>query len=380
MKIAWTACVLDGGTSGIASYIVNLLRALGKIAPDDDFHLFYPKDNEPYLGSLSHNFFRDPISSYLENPLLNIAWHNTVLPYEIRNNHCDLLHIPSIRRIPLSKTCPIIATVHDMAPFSMPNKYGFARAFYHHQVLSRLVHRCDRIITVSHYTKQEILKYTNYSAEKIHVIYNGIDTHFFRPVPKDEARQRLKIYHQIDRPFFFYLSRLEHPAKNHLRLLQAFELFKEKTGSDHMLALAGPDWFRSDKIKAYAAKSPYADSIRFLGKVPQDLLPTLYSACEAMVFPSLFEGFGFPLPEAMACRAPVICSETTSLGELAKGYAVTFDPTEPEAISAAMTNHLENPPTSEHLDKCQEYAQSFKWKPAAKRVLDLYQEVYEEQT
>ncbi len=374
MKIAWTAFVLDQGRSGIGTYILKQLEALSVVDRDNSYEVLLPEGDEQLFTPLSPNF-RFTSSPYIVGkPLVNIAWHNSVLAWKASTTPFDLLHIPSMRRIPLIKTCSIVATIHDMAPLAMRGKYDMARTFYHEQFQSRIVHRCDHIITVSHYTKEDIIRFTGYPEDKITVIYSGIDRTVFRPLAKEQALEELRQRYPIQAPFIVYVSRVEHPAKNHLNLIKAFELFKQREGNSYQLVLAGPDWPGADVVKQYARDSACHESIHFLGSIPRDDIVRLYSTCDFMVFPSLFEGFGFPLLEAMACGAPVICSNTTSLGELAKDYADTFDPTQPEEILQTLVKAAGYTDREVRINKGIAYAATFNWTSAARQVLKVYEQ------
>ncbi len=375
MKIAWTAFVLDRGRSGIATYIFSMLNALGKLDQVDTFQIYTPSGCEELFPPLPSNFSFALSPSFVEQPLVNILWHNSLLPWYSSAKNYDVVHIPSIRRVPLIKGCPVVATVHDMAPLALAGKYDQARTFYHRHILAKLVHRCDHVITVSHYTKSDLIRFTGYPAEKITVIYSGIDRETYKPLPKDEALEVLQERYGIARPFIVYVSRVEHPAKNHLNLIKAFELFKARHPSTHQLVLAGPDWSGAEVVKQYANASRVKESIHFLGSIPREDIVRLYSTCDFMVFPSLFEGFGFPLLEAMACGAPVICSNTTSLGELATGYADTFDPSQPEEICRAMVVAAGYSDRQSRIEKGMAYSATFSWAAAAQQVLKVYSAV-----
>ena len=266
----------------------------------------------------------------------------------------------------------MVATVHDLAAFSVEAKYDPARMLFNRKVIPAMIRRADHIITVSEYTKQDLVKYTGYPEEQISVIYSGINRDLFQPVPKPEAQERLQVLHGLDKPFFIYVSRLEHPGKNHIRLIEAFERFKLENDSSHQLVLAGADWTGAAKIKARAAESPVKSDIIFPGFVPIKSLPLLYSACDLMVFPSLFEGFGFPIIEALACGTPVICSNTSSMKEIARDIVPTFDPTHTDAIFQGLKTAASKGPNPETRTQGMEYANTFDWRKTAKNVMEIY--------
>ncbi len=236
MKIAWTAFVLDKGRSGIGTYILNQIEGLATVDRSNAYEVLLPEGSERLFAPLPSNFRFYPLARLVEKPLVNIAWHNSILPLKA----FDLVHIPTMRRIPLVKTCPVVATIHDMAPLAMRGKYDPFRTFYHEHLQSRIAHRCDHIITVSHYTKKDIVRFTGYPEEKITVIYSGIDRTTFHPLVKEQALEELRQRYPIQAPFIVYVSRVEHPAKKSLNQIKAFELFKKRQGNAYQLVLPAP--------------------------------------------------------------------------------------------------------------------------------------------
>lgn len=351
MKIGFSCFGLGGGKSGLSTYVRALLEAMQKQDKVDQFKLFQP-------------------TPFLEKPIVNILWHNFVLPFISKKEKLDLVHIPTIRRIPLIKGTKVIATVHDLAVFALPGKYDYLRRIYHHHFLSKLIHRCDHVIAVSHHTKADIVKYTGYPEEKITVIYSGIDHSLFRPVKdRQTAILQLQQKYGIDKPFFVYVSRIEHPGKNHLNMIKAFELFTKQYGGGYQLVLAGADWSGAEVVKQYASNSAVKDDIIFTGFAPTEDIVNFYSLCELMVFPSLYEGFGFPLLEALACGAKVASARTSSLEELGEGNVEFFDPLDPTDIASTMEKTLLLPWKKDGI----EYASQFTWKKCAREVLNTYQ-------
>jgi glycosyltransferase involved in cell wall biosynthesis len=370
MKIGFSTFVLDGGQTGVATYVRELLRFLQLEDSENTYDLLMAKRDADLLTLSNPNFTKSIVPTVVGKPLFNLVWHNTVLP-GIGKQH-DVLHIPSARRIPLIKGTKVVATVHDLAAFSVSAKYDPARMFFNRKVVPAMIRNADHVITVSEFTKNDIVKYTGYPEEQISVIHSGINRDVFKPVLANQAREKLLMLHGLEKPFFTYVSRLEHPAKNHIRLIEAFERFKLENDSAHQLVLAGADWNGAETIKARAAESPVKDDIIFLGFVPIKSLPLLYSGCDLMIFPSLFEGFGFPIIEALACGAPVICSNTSSMNEIAGDLVPTFDPTDPEAIFQSLEATVSKGWSAEIRARGMDYANMFDWRKTAHRVMEVY--------
>lgn len=372
MKIGFSAFVMQGGRSGVAAYIRELLRHLQQKDAENLYDILLPARETDLIEADSLNFSKRLFSDLIAQPVVNIAWHNTALPFLSRKSAFDLLHIPSYRRIPLVKSCPVVATVHDVATLSMDAKYDAARMFYNRRIVPLQIRRADHIITVSHYSKKDIVELVGVPEEKITVIYSGINHQVFHPRDQQTAREKLAETYDLHRPFIFYLSRLEHPAKNHIRLIEAFERFKAETDSAHQLVLPGADWNGADAIRKRAAESPVHDDILFPGFVELDDLPLFYSACDLMAFPSLFEGFGFPIVEALACGAPVICSNTSSMSEIAGDVVPKFNPFRTDSIFECLETVLSEGWSEEKRQRGLDYAAQFDWNRAACKTLEIY--------
>ncbi len=370
MRIGFSTFVMDGGQTGVATYIRELMRFLQLEDTENSYELLMTEKDADLITLSNPNFTKSIVPSFVGQPLVNIAWHNTVLAGSGKKH--DILHIPSARRIPLIKRSKVVATVHDLAAFAVDAKYDPARMFFNRKVVPAMIRNADHVITVSEFTKKDIVQYTGYPEENISVIYSGINSDLFQPVPADEAQEKLQMLHGLEKPFFVYVSRLEHPAKNHIRLIEAFEQFKLDNDSAHQLVLAGADWNGAELIKNRAAESPVKDDIIFPGFVPSKSLPLLYSGCDLMIFPSLFEGFGLPIIEALACGAPVACSDTSSMKELAGDFVPTFDPLDSEAIYRCMENSISKGWSNEMRVRGTEYASRFDWRKTARGVMEVY--------
>lgn len=370
MKIGFSTGGLNTGQTGVSTYIRELIRFLQLEDAENRYELLSLRSEADFIPLSNPNFSQNLLPNILNQPLMSLAWHNTALA-GIGKKY-DVLHIPTARRIPLIKRTKVVATVHDLAAFSVEGKYDRSRMFFQRHVIPSMIRQADHVIAVSENTKQDLIRHVGYPEKQISVIYSGINHDLFRPIDPAEARDRLQVLHGLDKPFFVYVSRLEHPGKNHIRLIEAFERFKLENDSTHQLVLAGADWQGAERIKARAAVSPVKKDILLPGFVPLKSLPLLYSGCDLMIFPSLFEGFGFPLIEALACGAPTACSNTSSLKELAGDLIPTFHPEDREAMFRMMEQSASGERNKERRRAGIAYAKRFDWRQTAESVVKIY--------
>jgi glycosyltransferase involved in cell wall biosynthesis len=233
----------------------------------------------------------------------------------------------------------------------------------------------DRVIAVSQWVKQELVDKVRVKESHIEVIPNGVDLTAFYPRPRNEESVVLIQPFSFRRPYILYASRIDYPVKNHVRLFEAFEIFKEQTRYPHRLVLAGADSHGADLVKAAASKSRYRNDIFFTGHFPSTSLPELYSGADFVVFPSLYEGFGLGVLEAMASGVPVVCARTASLPETAEHAALYFDPWNSEDIADRMITITTN---RERYRECRalglERVKAFSWDRCAERTLTVIQD------
>jgi len=373
MKVGLTATMIQGGRSGVAQYVFSLVRELNR-AGNVDLNVFVLEDELPLLDSAKSACRLIPVPRAAAPPVKNILWHQLTLPKLAAELKLDVLHVPSYRRLVRSAPCPTVGTIHDLAPFQVKGKYDLARMFYGRVVVKSLARAQREIIAVSHCTARDIENFFAIPQGRMHVIHNGIDHDRFFPGDIDVARAWTAEKHQLTAPYFLYVSRLEHPGKNHVRLIEAFVKFKQTTGSDWQLALGGGDWHGCEAIKSAAAASPFASDIRFLGFVPDSDLPHLYRAARAMVYPSLFEGFGLPPVEAMACGTPVISSIRGALEEVVANAALIVDPEDVVDIARTLTEFMRDQGLADSLKlKGITNAARFHWSRTASEVTEVYE-------
>lgn len=325
MNIGISTSVVQRGRSGVAQYVLALLAALRPHATAHRFTLFVLEQDRPLFDFTAGAMDIVGVDERYRPPMADIAWHQTRLPALARRLGLDVLHVPSYRRMLWRAPCARVTTIHDLATFHVAGKYDWARMFYGRVVARQLARQQERIIAVSRMTAQDLERHFQLDPRKISVIANGLDHERFRPAPPGEVRAWARAQ-GIAHPFFLYVSRLEHPAKNHVRLIEAFNRFKAGTGSAWQLVLGGSDWHGAEVIHRCVDRSPFAADIRRLGFVRDADLPRWYQAAGALVYPSLFEGFGFPPLEAMACGCPVASSSRGALAETVGEAAAIMEP------------------------------------------------------
>jgi len=375
MRVALSTSVVQRGKSGVASFLFGLLEGMRRIGNPVELVLLGLADDRPLFARWLDRCQWVPVDERYRPAVRNVLWHQTALRAVLHRERIDVLHIPSYRRIVARPRVPQVATIHDLAAFALRGKYDAARMIYGKYVVRALARQAQIVATVSHATAADVHRYFGLAEAAIQVIWNGIDHDLFHPRTPEEiqaARERLG----QSRPFFIYLARLEHPGKNHVRLIEAFELFcRDNPDQAHDLILGGADWHGAEVIHRRIADSPLKHRIRSLGFVAKDDLPLWYAGACAMIYPSLFEGFGLPPAEAMACGTPVICSACGSLGEVVGDAARLIDPLDLSGMAAAMQGMATERELPAHYSrKGIERAALFSWERAATAYCELYKQ------
>jgi len=380
MKIGITTFGGDGGKSGISQYIINILREFAALENRPDFEVIVYEDEKelfvPDPDSMSTICFGDSLRS----PVANIAWHQFSLPKLCRKQKYDMLFLPAgNRRLPVSLPCPSVGTVHDFSSIHVEGKYDPARMFYIKRVLPFLARRLTRVLTVSESSKRDIVEYAGVPEERVTVTPLAADNQVYFPRDGADCLKRIGPKYDIRSPYILYISRIEHPGKNHAGLVRAFSILKETEDIPHQLVLAGSDWDRAEAVHRVAEESAYTDDIVFTGFAPNDDLPDLYCGAELFVFPSLYEGFGLPVLEAMTCGVPVACSNISSIPEVIGDTGILFDPYDDESIAEAMRRLLTDP---DLLNDCRnrglERARQYTWSATAALTLKVLREAAED--
>lgn len=373
MRIGISTSVIQRGKSGVGQYVLALVRALIAHGSTHEFTLFVLEQDLPLFEFAREAMRIVPVPEAYRPAAKDILWHQTQLPGLARRLGLDVLHVPSYRRMLGRRPCALVATIHDLAPFRLPKKYDMVRMLYGRLVARQLAHRQDHIVAVSRDTANDISRFFRVPSSRVTVVHNGLDHARFTPDGRAEASAIIARRHGVQQPYFLYVARLEHPAKNHARLIAAFNRFKTASPSPWQLVLCGSDWHGAEVIHDLARRSPFAQDIRLLGFVADADLATWYRAATVFVYPSLFEGFGLPPLEAMACGCPVLASSIGAVGEVCADAAATANPVDVDDLTRQLVRLAGDAPLREQLRTAGlERARQFDWRRTATATLEVY--------
>lgn len=353
---------------GIGTYVRNLVREYANLPGDEQFVLICRPEDVEYVRSLGPRFeaWPDGSANYSIREQLTV-------PLDLRRARVQLFHAPHYVVPPLT-TCPVIVTIHDCIhlrfPQYLPNRVAhlYARTF-----MGIAAQRARRILTVSQASKDDICHYLKTPAARIDVIPNGLDTRFLTPDEGNVARVRERF--MLDAPFILYAGNIK-PHKNVDRLIEAFARLRRDGHQDLKLLIIGDELSKYPSLRRLVHRHHLHTHVRFFGFVSDETLAALYRLASVFVFPSLYEGFGFPPLEAMASGTPVITSNVSSLPEVVGDAALLVDPLNPDAIADAMALVLTDTRLRrEMIARGQERARAFSWTEAATRTLAAYRTV-----
>ena len=356
---------------GIGTYIRNIVRELARIDLETEYVLLCREaDREAIATTLPRNFRpvveQAPPYSVLEQVRIPIA---------LRRERIDLFHAPHYVLPPLIH-CRSVVTIHDIIHLLFP-QYLPSRLAYAYARLSiwGATRRSDRILTVSETSKLDILRRFRVPADKITVVYNAIDDRLLaEPSPEEFARVRER--YQLDHPFVLYVGNIK-PHKNLERLIEAFDRLRHEPGFEALrLLIIGDQISKYQSLRRAVHRHKLHKQVRFFGFVPLDTLAVLYRLASVFVFPSLYEGFGLPPVEAMACGLPVVTSNVSSLPEVVGDGAILVDPYSPDSIAEGMRAALTDEGLRATLrERGLARAREFSWEQSVRRIREVYDEV-----
>jgi glycosyltransferase involved in cell wall biosynthesis len=377
MRIAIDYSAAVNQRAGVGRLVRNQVLALADVDRANDYTLVYARPNNGAVAEFprARNFARKQVR--LGERWLAVLWHRAKvpLPADWLSGPIDLYHSPDFVLPPLRKARGIL-TVHDLAFLMRPECADAHLRAYLEEVVPRSVRRADYIIADSENTRNDLVVLLNVPPQSISVVPGGVEERFAPVTDPEElarARQSLGVG---DARFILALGVLE-PRKNLNRLMDAFAILKRRERwPDLKLVLAGGRGWLVEGILAHHAGSSVREDILLPGFVPDTLLPAIYSAASVFAFPSLYEGFGLPILEAMACGTPVVASRASCLPEVAEGASVLVDPDDAEELAEALSQALNDDTLRADLAaRGRARAAEYTWRRAAEQLLQVYETV-----
>jgi glycosyltransferase involved in cell wall biosynthesis len=366
MLIMLDATSLLLSSAGVKTYMYYWSQSLQRAVTTDSIRLF------PFFGGvmdLDHENFSVGINraalGVLAVHFSNIRW-NPIL--EVAGCVADVFHASQHLRNPPHLTTQLTATIFDMTCWLMPEVHSPANVAATRRYGEQVLRRAASCIAISEQSKMDAVEILKMPADRIHVIYPGVAEAFF--TVDQAAAQAVAKRYKLDKPYFLYVGMIE-PRKNVDRMLDAYRSLCEPVRKEYEMVIAGPLGWCSETTRD-RLRSP-EPGIRYLGYVPEEDLPGLTAGAGAFVFPSLYEGFGLPLVQAMACGVPAITSRGSSLGEVAGESAILVDPRDTDAIAAAMQQLAMSPSLREDYgQRGRLRAESFRWERNARQSLEFF--------
>jgi glycosyltransferase involved in cell wall biosynthesis len=354
---------------GIGTYVRNLVHELARQSHDDRYVLLCRREDVDHVRALGSRF--EPLIEQAGNYSLR---EQVTIPSAVRRARVDLFHAPHYVVSPLTRV-PYVVTIHDCIhlrfPQYLPNRLA---STYARTVMGMAARRSRRVLTVSSASKQDILRYLHIPADKVEVIPNALDSRLATaPTPDDIARVRERF--QLNAPFILYAGNIK-PHKNVDRLIEAYSILRRRGITEPKLLIIGDEISKYPNLRRLVHRFQLHPYVRFFGFVPEETLAALYRLASVFVFPSLYEGFGFPPLEAMASGTPVITSNVSSLPEVVGDAAVLIDPMDAGAIADAMARVLEDVSLrSDLIRRGHDRVRKFSWARSVARVREVYVEL-----
>ncbi|MBB6215940.1 glycosyltransferase involved in cell wall biosynthesis [Anaerosolibacter carboniphilus] len=352
--------------SGLGNYTSQIISNLKDIDLFNTYMLFYPEKKDRSFANLYRSSYeeererRDDFwklmygTEWDRDPKVDI-FHNTV----------NGIGIPSMGKHRL------VITLHDLIPYIMPETVDKPHLDYVLRHTPEAIARADKIITVSHHSKKDIMRYFDVSKEKVEVIYHAADK-IFRPVDKSDAKNKIAEEYQITSPYILYLGGFS-PRKNIARLIRAFHMICHEFEEDYKLVILGEPSRTYGNLRRLTEKLSIEDKVIFTGFVPTGDLPLFYNACECFVYPSLYEGFGLPPLEAAACGVPVVTSKVSSIPEIMGNSCTYINPLEIVDIAQGIYDTIvDQELRGQLIQRGLAHTRKFSWEKASKETLKVY--------
>jgi len=362
MRIAVnTRLLLSNKLEGLGRFSHETLKRIVQQHPEHQFYFIFDREYDEsfiYADNITPLIAKPPA----RHPILWYFFFDWGIPRLLKKYKIDLFLSPD-GWLSLRTKVPQLPVIHDLNFFHKPGWVSLASRTYYNFFFPRFIKKSSVIATVSEFTKSDIESRFQVPAEKIHVVYNGCSAGF-EPVT-DQKRFEVQKKYSAGKPYFVFLG-LVHPRKNLHRVILAFSQFKEDTKSEHKLLVVGSLKYMTSEVKNALKKSNFKNDIIFTGRMPESELKATIASARAMLYPSLFEGFGIPIIEAMHCNVPVLTSNTSSMPEIGGDAVILVDPYSVDEIAEGMRRLDEDESFRETLiHAAEKQRKKFSWNRSA---------------
>lgn len=373
-------CLMQGRRTGVEEYTLNLILNLLEIDKENDYVLFFNSWSSPNFDFSVFSKFPNITLRGLRipNKLLNLSFWYLGWPHiDKLVGGADILFLPNIIFYGASKKTKLFLTIHDLSFDRYPQTFSFKRKMWHNFINPKKVcRRADKIIAMSQSTKNDIISFYNIRPKKIEMIHSAASNEFEVLGRNDQKLIKMKEKFRLPYKFILYLGTIE-PRKNIIGLIRAFDALQmeahEKGDEEilkYKLIIAGAKGWLGKVVFSERKKAIFRDHIQMMKFVPDKYKKYVYNLASVFVYPSFFEGFGFPPLEAMKCGVPVIVSNNSSLPEIVGNGGILIDPNKPDEIVKALKEIIKNRELREKLiEKGLEKSKEFDWKKTAENFL-----------
>lgn len=374
MNVIINGLLLDGRPSGVKYYIEQLLLSLSSIGVSKDSLNVLLSQN--YQGPLLEQL---PAIQTIDSKsrIRRVIWENFFLKKQISKKFQNFIfHSPGYV-LPFYFPSPNVVTIHDLITFQFPNLCPPHTRWYYQLRIPPTIKKANKIITVSHQVKADIMKYFKLEKDKIEVVHLGVDK-AFQPVHNPARRAALSGKYQLAEKFILFVGVLE-PKKNIKGLIEAYHHLLKYSDLPHDLVIVGRKGWKSAELFSLVKDFQLQDKIHFIGFVEEKDLPVLYTLADLFVFPSFYEGFGLPVVEAMSCGTPVVISDRGALPEVSGGIYPMVDPGHIPSLSEAMFKMISDKTARKaKIAEARDFVKQYSWEKTAAQTNKVYHETFRE--